>query len=893
MKRPTRGAVPFWQRVLHRAWTLGAIALFSLVPVLSHAAEYTIGPPPAWVVETQPGVATSAQLSQASDGVAYLLVDTQVRAAASGRTRYHRLVSNALNSKGVESIANIEIEFDPSYQSLTLHSINVIRAGRVIPKLATAKIQVIERESELDARIYDGTKTVNIFLDDVRVGDTIDCAYTTTGSNPVFGGLEFGTMQFQYSEPIARIHERLLLPAGHSVTVESRHTELKPVITQHDGFSDYTWNATNVPGLMIEDGAPERYDPYPRVEWSQFANWAAVVRWAQPLYRVPDTLSRALEIEVGRIARFESTPTGRMLAALQLVQGEVRYLGVETGRNSNAPNSPSLVFERRFGDCKDKALLTLALLDRLGIEAHAALVNTSIHRGIADELPNPGAFDHVLVQAQINGKVYWIDPTRPTQNSDVAHLFQPDYDLALVVAPATQSLTSMKDASAAQTRRSSHIVFDARRDFDKPVRYTVVTTSEGELAESLRASLSSTNIADVQKKYLQFYANSYPDISVAAPLTVEDDKINNRITTTETYDIANMASKADKNGRHTVNFYTPDMDDLLRDPKTTIRKAPLHVSYPLDVSQTTEVLLPSKWPITPDENNIADPAFTLEHSVRLDGLKLTILDHFRSLTDEIAANEMSRYTGSLERAREQGGYQIFWTDPAPASKATGIDRVNWPISLVALAALGLWGRLALVAYRFNPPPRNGRVEGLNGIRGWLLLHAVGLLAAPFTYASAVIFLVKTMSSDAWATLTTFGSAKYSALWAPVTLLELVENTGQFVFSLLVAVLFFKRRSSYPWMAITLYAATCVFQVGDQILSSLVPASSTDPKETATMVRVIIASAIWSTYLIRSRRVISTFVKTRPGSTRAPDTPARPDQESDGPPALPQAIVEPT
>ena len=85
LKRPTRGAIASRRRVLLGVRTLGAIALFSLMPMVSHAAEYAIGPPPAWVVETQPGVPTSAQLSNASDGVAYLLVDDQVRAAASGR----------------------------------------------------------------------------------------------------------------------------------------------------------------------------------------------------------------------------------------------------------------------------------------------------------------------------------------------------------------------------------------------------------------------------------------------------------------------------------------------------------------------------------------------------------------------------------------------------------------------------------------------------------------------------------------------------------------------------------------------------------------------------------------------------------------------------------------
>ena len=44
--------------------------------------------------------------------------------------------------------------------------------------------------------------------------------------------------------------------------------------------------------------------------------------------------------------------------------------------------------ERRFGDCKDKTLLLLSLLDALGIEAYPALVNTDVQRGIRQQAPS-------------------------------------------------------------------------------------------------------------------------------------------------------------------------------------------------------------------------------------------------------------------------------------------------------------------------------------------------------------------------------------------------------------------------------------------------------------------------------------------------------------------------
>jgi hypothetical protein len=445
---------------------LGVLA--ALMPFTGLAAEYTIGPVPAWVSPATPGTLSAVAASQDSFGEVCLLADTQVLASDQQHVTYRRMVINAVNASGVNSVANIQIRFDPSYQSLVLHSINIVRNGHIIPKLATARIQVLQREAELEAQIYDGTKTVNVFLDDVREGDTVDYSYSTSGRNPVFNGLDFGVQLLQFPVPVARIHSRLLVPSSKQINFATRNTSIKPAMSQHNGLLDYVWDVANPPVLKIENDAPFWYMPYAEVTWSEFANWQAVALWAQPLYLVPETLSPELQAQVDRIAKAEKTPDGRMLAALRLVQGEVRYLGVEIGQNSHAPNPPALVYARRFGDCKDKTLLLLTLLQYLGVDAHAALVNTALQRGLADVQPSPGVFDHVLVQARIGGRVWWIDPTRYLQKADLEHLYQPDYGLALIVDPHTQWLTDMPRADAGSSARHLNVLSMRKRVSKSP-----------------------------------------------------------------------------------------------------------------------------------------------------------------------------------------------------------------------------------------------------------------------------------------------------------------------------------------------------------------------------------------------------------------------------------------
>lgn len=860
------------------------LALSVWLPACVNAAEYSTGPAPDWVMPVKPGVATSDQLAQRSGGVVYLLTDVQRRADRQQRVGYYRLVRTAINAKGVDEVANIELAFDPSYQSLTLHWITIVRDGTVIAKLATAKIHVIQRETELEAKIYDGSKSVNVFLDDVRVGDTIDYAYSITGRNPVFGGREFGTFSLQFSVPVARIHRRLLLPAGMHVVLERRHTTAAATTSQHDGWQDHVWDVSDVPGLKVENGAPDWYSPYGEVSWSEFPDWGAVARWARPLYQPPVNLSPALQVQVDQIAAAEPTAEGKMLAVLRLVQTDVRYLGVEIGQNSHAPTTPSVVYERRFGDCKDKTLLTLTLLGRLGVEAYPALVNTRVRKGLSDVVASPGAFDHVLVQARVGGRNWWIDPTRDTQNTTLENLFQPDFGLALVVDRHARGLTAMRRAEPASSSRKLRAVFDARAGFDKPVPFSMETTTEGQAADSLRGWLSATNLVDAQKSYLNFYANSYSSIAVAAPLQVRDDEAQNRLVTTESYRIDAFSEPSEEDAGNLAQIAFPDITHVLQDPSVTVRSSPLELAYPQDIRQHTEVLLPEEWPVEPSTKVISDPAFRYTQTVAASGHKVIITSHFQSLVDEIQAEHLPRYLANLARARAIAGFQFTWASPTAETGASGVDRMNWPVALLALGMVGLFAWLAMLVYRYDPLPAAAPDLQWAGIAGWLLVLAFVFAIRPLVLGSTLGDLVDVMSIHTWSVLTTFGSSTYHALWAPLLLFELAAAMAQITFAVLVLLLLFKRRTSFPRMALLALSAGVLLQLVDLWLVSLLPATEVTAKDVSQAIGNVLGAALWIGYLLRSRRVKATFVRRYQGNLPPPMHPW-PGMPKEPPPLL--------
>ena len=63
-----------------------------------------------------------------------------------------------------------------------------------------------------------------------------------------------------------------------------------------------------------------------------------------------------------------------------------------------------MTWNRRYGDCKDKAYLLSKILARLDIAASPALVSTTRGSATRDVVPTAAAFNHVIVRALIDGR---------------------------------------------------------------------------------------------------------------------------------------------------------------------------------------------------------------------------------------------------------------------------------------------------------------------------------------------------------------------------------------------------------------------------------------------------------------------------------------------------------
>lgn len=630
---------------------LTGVFLLSLSGTATSAKpRFLVKPPAAWVrtpsVETEPRPGST----MATGSTTLVLDDTEIRVSGASVERYYHYAQRIETTAGLDELSQLKFYFEPSYQNLIIHSIRIHRGGSIIPALKPAEIKTIQQEEELDQQLYNGTFASVVFMNDLRVGDIVDYAYTIRGENPVLGGRYADRVYLADYRATQKLRVRLLWPTERLLALRNLNSDLKPTIQTTAGETEYVWERNDVPAIPREDSTPGWAEQFPIIDLSEYKSWDDVVRWALPLYKTSPP-SRELTVKIEEWKSELKTPEGRALAALRFVQDEIRYLGIELGRYSHQPNPPAKVFLRRFGDCKDKSLLLAVILNSLGIEAAPALVNTRTGKALDSRQPTPFAFNHVIVQAKLAGKIYWLDPTIGYQRGTLAQYYDPPYARALVLREGSNSLEQIPPTSVDSGSTTVNEVYSVS-DYLKPVPYVVTTIYRGADADAMRYRLSSQSQEQLSKDNLNYYAKLTPSIRLDGVNQVSDDQNANAITVTERYIIDQLWNEP----QH--DFYADQVSSALVKPEVAQRSTPLEIEHPTSLKQTIEIDLPQEIDVQSRSGVISDEAHQLTYRHSITGRKISLEYSLKSLNDHIAAAAVGKHLDTIEQMQNSMWLQI-------------------------------------------------------------------------------------------------------------------------------------------------------------------------------------------------------------------------------------------
>jgi hypothetical protein len=345
----------------------------------------------------------------------------------------------------------------------------------------------------------------------------------------------------------------------------------------------------------------------------------------------------------------------------------------------------------------------VTMLRALGIDASPALVNTERREDIDRDLPNAGSFDHVITRVRLAGVDWWLDPTRAPQQGTLAAISQPDYARALVLDGRSTTLMRMPAGTAAAHAREVQVDVDSRAGLDQPVRYDVRTTYRGFSADMVRDDLGNGERAELQRRYVNFYAATWPGIRVAAPFDVLDDTRANTIVVTEHYTIKDFWP-ADAQGARQARFEVPEIANELKAPEEPIRTMPLALRGPQSVRETVRVQLPRAWPDLDIDKSVTDDAFTLRKSVRLRDRLLTTGYVLDIAKDQVDAAAVATFAADVVAAQDLLGLRLSTAHAGTAGGWPPLHVVVEGLAALSLLAWALRRRRSRAAAAAAPAP---------------------------------------------------------------------------------------------------------------------------------------------------------------------------------------------
>ncbi|MFK5855578.1 MAG: DUF3857 domain-containing protein [Bacteroidota bacterium] len=497
------------------------------------AQNYIFEKTPEWVKRIEIPDSSDVSVYDVLSGYYLTLMDYQVN--LDNEEVYNHTIINVVSYSGITEASQLSVPYDTSYQELKIHHLFIWRKGKKIDRTKDLSFEFINNELNLNDGIYTGQITAYDILNDIRKDDLIDFAYTLKGNNPIFDNEKYVFVPLEMLNPVDLYYVRIIYPVGKEYRYNCFDCDSLFVETfVIDNNNIIEIRNENAKAIVLEDYIPTWSLPFKYFTLSSFDSWVDVNNWAQKVFSL--NYDPMLDSVFSEIFTGNEDSDQKINKIINFVQDDIRYMGIESGIGSIKPFPPEQVVVQRFGDCKDKSLLLVSLLNQIGVEnAYPVLVNTFMQHNVDKLHISNQVFNHVIVRFDYNDSTYWVDPSISTQGGDFRDMFNIDYGKVLIIGLPEDTLQNM---SPQKTKSGAYITDEiVINSFTEPSSLRITSNRYGFEADQRRAILqyyTTKDIADAVTKDLKLI---YPVVNRIGELEITDNIETNNFVVVYNYEI--------------------------------------------------------------------------------------------------------------------------------------------------------------------------------------------------------------------------------------------------------------------------------------------------------------------------------------------------------------------
>ena len=620
------------------------ISLSLLLKSAGYSQYYSFDKIPKWVKTVEIPSSSSFSKYDILTGYYNTLLDYQVN--LDENATFNHQVLNVVSYSGITNASQISVALDTSYQKLKIHHLIIWRKGEKIDRTNELTFELMNNEDKLHEGIYSGQMIAYDILKDIRKDDLIDFAYTIIGDNPIFSNEKYLFLSLESMNPVDLISLKILYSKDKDYKYFCNGCDSLITNSVEGNYHVIDVQNKNVKPIKPEDNIPAWCMPYKYIVLTSLKSWQDVNKWAQQVFSLekdPDVSAVFKEIFKGN-----ETTDDKINKIINFVQDEIRYMGDESGLGSIKPRNPEQVVKQRYGDCKDKSLLLVWLLKKIGInEVYPALVNTELKKHTDVLGTSNQIFNHCIVTFNYNNETFWIDPSIQMQGGDFRNVQILNYEKALVIGKPSDSLQSIVlKPGRSQTNIVEEFTISS---FTKPANLKTISTRYG-------------FDADIRRNYLEYYSTNklvddvmdelklqFPTVTKLGEMQVDDDMDSNKVVTTYNFELDGFWRDGDKekneatSGMWIFNFEPIMLYDYFVKTNCEDRKTDMALPYPTDMQYSIIFNFPKELMIKDDYDSWDNAGFFFEiKKEQLSSKSFKIDYHFKAKSDMIKPSDFKK-----------------------------------------------------------------------------------------------------------------------------------------------------------------------------------------------------------------------------------------------------------
>ena len=317
-----------------------------------------------------------------------------------------------LTERGRRAESELSLDYSRRYGEAAILSVRATDTNgveRTIDVSATTK-ESTDNASTAE-NIYDPLdRRITCTIPGLKVGETLYVKTMRRATKARCENRWADLAVMEWKQPILRSTYEVTAPAARPLRKIAIRHPLGNIVTNvtrlADGSLVHSFTATNSAQAFPEPDMPPLYTQVQHIRVSTSERWPEISKWYWELCapHLAKT-NAAMAAKVGELAAAGPAPSGPLAsnavlrAIFKFVSQEIRYMGLtmEDTSPGYAPHDVDVTFDNRYGVCRDKAGLLVAMLRLAGFKAFPVLIHVGAR--LDPEVPQP-FFNHAIVAVE-------------------------------------------------------------------------------------------------------------------------------------------------------------------------------------------------------------------------------------------------------------------------------------------------------------------------------------------------------------------------------------------------------------------------------------------------------------------------------------------------------------